>query len=49
MPERIRENREVYYEALRAADRSWDEGDYNVSPLATYLQTLLKGQLTDSD
>jgi Fic family protein len=49
VPERIRENREVYYQALQAADRSWNEGHYNVSPLATYLQTLLKGQLTDSD
>jgi Fic family protein len=49
VPERIRENREVYYQALQAADRSWNEGHYNVSLLATYLQTLLKGQLTDTD
>ena len=48
VPERIRENRGPYYAALEAADRSWDQGDYNVSSLALYLSDLLKGQLTDS-
>jgi Fic family protein len=47
VPERIREDRQPYYEALKAADRSWADGDYNVSPLAAYLAGLLKGQLTD--
>jgi hypothetical protein len=35
VPERIRENREVYYQALQAADKSWAEGHYDVSLLAT--------------
>jgi Fic family protein len=47
VPERIRENREPYYAALRAADKSWEEGDFNVSELAAYLGILLKGQLTE--
>lgn len=47
VPERIRENREPYYEALQAADRAWDEGDFNVSELAGYLGKLLTEQLID--
>jgi Fic family protein len=31
VPERIREDRQPYYAALRAADTAWDAGDYNVS------------------
>ena len=34
VPERIRENREPYYEALRVADRHWANGDFNVDDLA---------------
>lgn len=47
VPERIRENRSPYYAALQAADRAWDNGDWDVSELARYLEVLLKGQLTD--
>jgi Fic family protein len=47
VPERIRENRKPYYDALRAADRAWEEGDFNVSELADYLSDLLKSQLAD--
>lgn len=47
VPERIRENRDPYYEALKAADRSWDEGHIDVSVLADYLAELLKGQLSE--
>lgn len=47
VPERIRENREPYYEALRAADRHWANGDFNVDDLAQYLEDLLVAQLTE--
>jgi Fic family protein len=49
VPERIRENREPYYAALRDADQQWNEGHFNVSKLAEYLEGLLTGQLTESD
>ncbi|MCB1385262.1 MAG: Fic family protein [Nitratireductor sp.] len=47
VPERIIENREPYYEALKAADRAWSEGHFDVTELSAYLQTLLKQQLAD--
>jgi hypothetical protein len=47
VPERIRENREPYYKALRAADQAWIDGNYDVSALSTYLSNLLKAQLTE--
>jgi Fic family protein len=47
VPERIRENRQPYYDALRAADRNWDNGHFNVDELASYLLELLAQQLTD--
>jgi Fic family protein len=47
VPERIRENRRPYYEALEAADRAWDDGKLDVSVMAKYLEELLKGQLTE--
>ncbi|HWE87158.1 MAG TPA: Fic family protein [Terracidiphilus sp.] len=49
VPERIRENREPYYAALREADRHWNEGQFNVSALADYLLGLLTAQLTEAD
>ena len=49
VPERIRENRQSYYDALQAADYAWDQGDFNVSELAEYLSRLLKAQLADCD
>jgi Fic family protein len=49
VPERIRENRQPYYDALKAADLAWEQGDFNVSQLADYLSGLLKAQLTDGD
>lgn len=48
VPERIRENRDAYYAALRAADQAWSAGHFDVSQLATYLADLLKAQLTDA-
>ena len=47
VPERIRENREPYYAALRAADHAWAEGHIDVSAMADYLADLLKGQLSE--
>jgi hypothetical protein len=47
VPERIREDRDPYYAALRAADRRWDEGHLDVSLMADYLADLLKGQLSE--
>lgn len=48
VPERIRENREPYYAALRAADRHWENGDFNVDELAAYLAEALADQLRDA-
>lgn len=48
VPERIRENREPYYEALKDADRHWANGHFDVSVLADYLQQLLKAQLAEA-
>ena len=33
LPERIRENRQGYVEALRAADRAWDDGKLDFSEM----------------
>lgn len=49
VPERIRENLEPYYAALRAADHQWEAGHFNVSELAAYLEGLLIKQLIDAD
>ncbi|HEY6305208.1 MAG TPA: hypothetical protein VI488_01965 [Candidatus Angelobacter sp.] len=48
VPERIRENRQPYYDALRAADQAWDAGHIDVSMMANYLEGLLLGQLTEA-
>jgi Fic family protein len=48
VPERIRENREPYYQALAEADKHWAAGHFDVSALASYLQDLLKAQLLDT-
>ncbi len=47
VPERIREDREGYERALKAADRAWDAGDLNFSDMEDYLATLLQAQLED--
>jgi Fic family protein len=47
VPERIRENRQPYYDRLKAADAAWEDGQYDVNQLAAYLEDLLKGQLSD--
>jgi len=47
VPERIRENRQPYYDALRAADEKWAEGKLDVRVMSAYLAGLLKGQLAE--
>jgi Fic family protein len=47
VPERIRDNREPYYAALQAADRHWQNGQFNVDDLAQYLGVLLADQLRE--
>jgi Fic family protein len=47
IPERIRENRPPYYEALRLADVAWEAGKLDVAPLAEYLLYLMTAQLAD--
>jgi Fic family protein len=48
VPERIRENRDPYYAALKSADKHWENGDFDVSELDEYLSGLLKAQLADA-
>ena len=45
VPERIRDNRQPYYAALQAADRHWEQGEFNVDEIADYLAGLLEDQL----
>src|SRR6476661_1611153 len=47
VPERIREEREPYYAALRAADLAWHEGNLDVSAMDAYLARLLTAQLQE--
>jgi Fic family protein len=48
VPERIRENRTPYVEALRAADRAWDQGQLDISDMENYLADLLTQQLQEA-
>lgn len=48
VPERIRDNRQPYYQALKQADLAWSQGLYDVTALAEYLSGLLKAQLTEA-
>ena len=48
VPERIRENRQPYYAALKAADRAWADGNLNLSELEAYLADLVDKQLSNS-
>ncbi len=49
VPERIRDNRLPYYAALQDADRHWNEGHFDVSALASYLEGLLAAQLSEAN
>jgi Fic family protein len=48
VPERIREDRQPYYDALREADKAWSEGNLDFSSLDNYLAGLLLAQLSDT-
>ncbi len=48
VPERIRDNRQPYYAALRAADVAWDQGNLDCSQLESYLAGLLMDQMSDA-
>jgi fido (protein-threonine AMPylation protein) len=47
LPERIRENREGYEKALKAADDAWDAGHLDFSEMEEYVAALLEAQLQD--
>ena len=49
VPERIREDRQPYYDALRAADQAWHEGQLDLSVMEAYLARLLEAQLSGED
>jgi fido (protein-threonine AMPylation protein) len=46
VPELIRNNRQPYYQALKAADDAWASGHFDQSELDLYLQDLLVQQLS---
>ena len=48
VPERIRETRRPYYDALQAADRAWEAGNYDLSEMESYLAGLLADQFRDA-
>lgn len=47
--ERIRESRDQYYTALQAADKAWDDGNFDLSQMEGYLATLLTEQLEEAN
>jgi hypothetical protein len=47
VPERIRETRQGYEDALIAADRAWDAGHLDFSEMEEYLAALVQAQLED--
>ena len=47
LPERIRENREGYENALKAADIEWDNGQLDFSRMEEYLAALVEAQLSE--
>jgi Fic family protein len=48
VPERIRENRQPYYHALRTADVGWEAGQYDLNEMEGYLAGLLADQLREA-
>jgi Fic family protein len=48
VPERIRENRAPCVDALRAADKAWEQSNLDVSQMEAYLARLLTEQLRDA-
>ncbi|MBV9431240.1 MAG: Fic family protein, partial [Hyphomicrobiales bacterium] len=48
LPERIRENRIGYEDALKAADLAWDDGHLDFTTMEAYLAELVEAQLEDA-
>jgi len=49
VPERIKESREGYQAALRAADYAWEEGNLDCSEMEEYIALLLQAQLEENN
>jgi Fic family protein len=49
IPERIRENRAAYEEALQKADSAWVSGDLDFELVEQFIADLLFAQLQDTD
>ena len=49
VPERIRDDRQPYIDALQASDQAWDRGHLDLSEMEAYLARLLEAQLRDED
>lgn len=47
VPERIKEDRDGYEDALKHADRAWDDGHLDFTKMEEYLAALLQAQLED--
>jgi Fic family protein len=47
LPERIKESRDGYEAALKAADQAWDEGNLDFTVMEEYLAALVQAQLQD--
>jgi len=48
LPERIRENRDGYVIAPRAADKAWNDGNLDFSEMERYLAALVLAQLSET-
>jgi hypothetical protein len=48
VPERIREDRKPYYQALKGCDIAWEAGRLDLSAMEDYLAGLLQAQLEDA-
>lgn len=48
VPERIREQRTPYINALRAADLAWEQGQFDINEMESYLASLLTDQLREA-
>jgi Fic family protein len=48
VPERIRETREPYVQALRATDTAWNQGNLDIASMDSYLARLMLAQLQEA-
>lgn len=49
VPDRIRENRAAYVDALRQVDRAWEQGNLEIAPMEALMAEMLALQLRDED